>query len=95
MLDPVRESYRGDDELLIVNRSQDVQPLIDANRAFAEAAPSKHGQAAWRLAGRIPAVIAELWAKECGAGIGSQEFNAYVKRKLLDGDFAAFRVKGF
>jgi hypothetical protein len=92
---PVRETFHGDDERLIVRRTQDVQPLIDANRALAEVAPSKHGQAAWRLAGRIPAVIAELWATECGAGIGTQEFAAYVKRKLMSGDFAAFRVKGF
>jgi hypothetical protein len=51
------------------------------------------GQAAVRKIGSIPFVVADQWSRECGAGIGTKEFAAYCKRKLLDGDFAAFRIK--
>jgi len=83
------------DGKLIVNRSQNVQSLIDENKELSRTAPSMHGDAKFRLAGRIPAVIAEQWSRECGAAIGTKEFALYCKRKLMDGDFAAFRVKGF
>lgn len=90
----VSEKYSMDsDGLIRVTRSQDVQSLIDQNKHEAEAAPSMFGQAAVRKIGSIPFVIADQWSRECGAGIGTKEFAAYCKRKLLDGDFAAFRIK--
>lgn len=90
----VSEKYSmGSDGLIRVTRSQDVQSLIDQNKHEADAAPSMFGQAAVRKIGSIPFVIADQWSRECGAGIGTKEFAAYCKRKLLDGDFAAFRIK--
>jgi hypothetical protein len=90
----VSEKYSMDsDGLIRVTRSQDVQSLIDQNKHEAEAAPSMFGQAAVRKIGSIPFVVADQWSRECGAGIGTKEFAAYCKRKLLDGDFAAFRIK--
>lgn len=90
----VSEKYSMDsDGLIQVTRSQDVQSLIDQNKHEAEAAPSMFGQAAVRKIGSIPFVVADQWSRECGAGIGTKEFAAYCKRKLLDGDFAAFRIK--
>lgn len=91
----VRERMVEQDGLLHIQRSQDVQSLLDDNAQLASSAPSAHGDAKFRLAGRIPFVIAEQWSAECGAGIGTQEFAQYVKKKLLDGDFARLRVKGF
>ena len=35
-----------------------------------------------RLAGPIPFVVIEMWMKECGAKLGSQELNEYIKKKL-------------
>lgn len=90
----VSEKYSmGSDGLIRVTRSQDVQSLIDQNKHEADAAPSMFGQAAVRKIGSIPFVIADQWSRECGAGIGTKEFATYCKRKLLDGDFAAFRIK--
>ena len=90
----VSEKYSMDsDGLIRVTRSQDVQSLIDQNKHEAEAAPSMFGQAAVRKIGSIPFVVADQWSRECGAGIGTKEFAVYCKRKLLDGDFAAFRIK--
>lgn len=79
---------------LIVNRQQDVEGLIEQNKIEAELAPSMHGEAAVRKVGSIPFVVAEEWSRECGAGIGTKEFALYCKKKLMDGDFAAFRIKG-
>ena len=91
----VRERMFEEDGNLHISRSQDVKSLIDNNAALADIAPSMHGEAKFRLAGRIPFVIAEQWSTECGAGIGTKEFALYCKKKLMNGDFAAFRVKGF
>ena len=94
MLTDVSEKYNFDsDGTMRVTRSQDVQSLIDQNTHEADAAPSMFGQAAVRKIGSIPFVIAEAWSRECGAGIGTKEFAVYCKRKLMDGDFAAFRIK--
>ena len=94
MLTEVTEKYAFDsDGTMRITRSQDVQSLIDQNRHEADAAPSMFGQAAVRKIGSIPFVIAEAWSRECGAGIGTKEFVVYCKRKLMDGDFAAFRIK--
>lgn len=83
-----------EDGKLHVQRTQDVQAIIDKNKAEAEILPSMYGEAAWRKVGSIPFTVAEEWSKECGAGIGTKEFAVYCKRKLMDGDFAAFRIKG-
>lgn len=89
------ETATEQDGKLTFTRSQDVQTLIDRNRAEAEFMPSMHGQAAVRKVGSIPLVVAEEWARECGCAVGTAGFADHVKRKLADGDFAAFRIKGF
>lgn len=91
----VNERMIEQDGKLIVSRSQSVESLLDDNKALAEIAPSMHGDAAFRLVGRIPLVVAEQWAAECGEAVGTQGFAAHVRKKLADGDFARLRVKGF
>jgi hypothetical protein len=82
------------DGKLHIQRAQNVSDIIEQNKIEAGLAPSMHGDAKIRKVGSIPFVVAEQWSRECGAGIGTQEFAAYCKRKLMDGDFAAFRIKG-
>ena len=91
----VKERMFEQDGKLIVRRNQDVQSLLDENHELSTFAPSAHGDAKFRLAGRIPLVVAEQWSAECGEAIGTQGFAQYVRRKLADGDFAKLRVKGF
>lgn len=91
----VNERMLEQDGKLIISRHQDVQSLLDENKALADVAPSAHGDAKFRLAGRIPLVVAEQWSAECGEAIGTKAFAEYVRRKLADGDFARLRVKGF
>ena len=80
-------TYHTEDDKLIVQRSQDVQRILDFNKERNIDGHNRNSE--MRLAGSIPFVIAEMWAKECGAKIGSQEFLAYVKKKLLSGDFSS------
>lgn len=87
------ETYDFVDGKLVIKKSQDIQSLIDQNAYERENAPSMFGEMAMRKIGSIPLIVAEQWAKECGAGVGTKEFAAYAKRKLMDGDFAKFRIK--
>jgi hypothetical protein len=48
-----------------------------------------------RLAGSIPFVVIEMWMKECGAKIGSEELNAYIKKKLMSGDYGKLVANGY
>lgn len=91
----VTEQIVETDDKLIISRQQDVTSLLDEIKDLADVAPRSHGDAGFRLAGRIPLVVAELWSDECGAAIGTKEFAAFVRRKLMDGDFAKLRVKGY
>ena len=89
----VNETMLEADGKLIVKRYQDVQAILDNNQREAAELPSMYGQARHRKIGSIPFVVAEAWSRECGAGIGTVEFGEYCKRKLMDGDFAKFRIK--
>jgi len=82
------------DGKLHVQRKQDVESIIARNKFEAETAPSMYGDAAIRKVGSIPLTIAETWSRECGAAIGTREFALYCKKKLMDGENAAFRIKG-
>ena len=42
--------------------------------------------------GSIDMVTATNWAKECGCGIGTKEYNIYAKKKLMSGDFNKFKA---
>jgi hypothetical protein len=45
--------------------------------------------------GSVPFVLAEEWARESGTQIGTQEFAAYLKRKLSDPDYKNLLIKGY
>jgi len=92
--DGIRETIQVEDGRVWHRREQDLDDDLRWIRHLQDTAPSKHGDADWRHVGSIPLVIAEKWSRECGAAIGTREFMAYCKRKLMDGEFAAFRVRG-
>ena len=80
------------DGKLILKRTEDVSADIERAKFLSE---THRAGGDMRLAGTIPGVIAEQWAIECGAAIGTQEFAEYVRGKLLSGEFSKFVVKGF
>jgi len=54
-----------------------------------------HGDHAGRFVARVPLVVAEQWARECGANIGSVEFGLYMKKQINSSEWSKLRVKGY
>lgn len=88
----IHERTTVQDGKLIMLKTQDVS--ADLERAAMLRDTHRNG-GDMRLAGTIPAVVAETWARECGSAIGTAEFAEYVKGKLMNGEFAKLRVRGF
>lgn len=74
-----------------VSTTQECAPVLEAVHAAADL--PKDGP--FRYNGSIPAVLAQQWATECKAGIGTAEFNRYAKRKLSDIDNRKLLVNRF
>jgi hypothetical protein len=89
----IKERMFEEDGKLRILRSQDVQPILEANKRAQNTEIDRKSE--MRRAGSIPYVIAEQWSRECGAAIGTKEFGEYAKKKLMDGDWAKLRVRGF
>lgn len=89
----IKDKMIEDDGKLHIIRSQDVQPILDANQRARTSELNRHS--GLRHAGSVPMVVAEQWSRECGAAIGTKEFAGYVKKKLMDGDWAKLRIHGF
>jgi len=91
----IKEKMIEEDGKLHIVREQDVTEILKQTNYLRGVSPSRKGDANWRLAGRIPLVVAEQWSRECGAGIGTQEFGEYAKKKLKDSNYAYLRVRGY
>jgi hypothetical protein len=89
----LRTNYAVEDGKVIVNRQQDIQHILDFNK---ERNIEGHNRKSdMRLAGSIPFVVVEMWLKESGAKLGSQEFAEYVKKKLMSGEFSKLIANGY
>lgn len=91
----VKEKMIYEDDKLHIVREQDVSEILRQTHYLRENSPTRTREGNWRLAGRIPLVVAEQWSRECKAGIGSKEFAEYVKKKLKDSDYAYLKVRGY
>ena len=89
----VQTKYFDEDGKIIINRSQDIQPILEFNKQR-NIDGHKYGSD-MRLAGSIPFTVVEMWMRECGAKLGSQELNEYIKKKLMSGDFSKFVANGY
>ena len=84
----VQTKYFDEDGKIVINRSQDIQRILDFNK---ERNIDGHNRKSdMRLAGSIPFVVIEMWMKECGAKLGSQELNEYIKKKLMSVSLASW-----
>ena len=89
----VSTKYITEDDKLIINRSQDIQRILDFNK---ERNIEGHNRKSdMRLAGSIPFVVVEMWIRESGLKLGSQEFAEYVKKKLMSGEFNKLIANGY
>lgn len=77
-----------------VSRTQDVEAILKRNHELSTVLPNHAGDYRWRYVGEVPLVICEQWQKECGAAMGTAEFQEYAKKKLRDPDFKKLLVKG-
>lgn len=78
---------------LVVNRVQDVEGILDRNKALQNAQQKWAGD--FRHIGTIPNVILEKWINESGHNIlawSNEEFGQFIKRKLRDPDNAWLRT---
>ncbi len=93
MQSQIKTTVHEEDGKLIINRSQDIQRILDFNK---ERNIEGHNRKSdMRLAGSIPFVVVEMWLKESGAKLGSQEFAEYVKKKLMSGDYGKLIANGY
>ena len=86
----------GDPGQVVVRRSQDVEAILDANKALqGEAQDTRRG---WHHVAEIPCVILERWLNEewqrgnRALKLFSREFDALVFRKLRDPDWQWLRT---
>lgn len=73
-------------------KTQNVQQILDAAKDAADTLKPNTGPAGGKYLGTVPVLIAQQWAKECGAVVGSREWAKYAKDKLKDGTWARLRV---
>jgi hypothetical protein len=73
-------------------KTQNVQAVLDAAKDAADTLKPNTGPVGGKYLGTVPVLIAQQWAKECGASVGSREWAKYAKTKLKDGTWARLRV---
>lgn len=91
----IKTNISEDEGKLIVNRTQDVDPLLEHINNLRNSDIKDSKEMKMRYVGEIPLVLAELWASECGARLGSPEHLEYCSKKLKDPDYKKLLVKGF
>lgn len=93
MKDVLQTRIKQEDDKVVVSRSQDVQAILDYNKEKQIAGTKAHSE--MRHVGQIPFVVVEMWLRESGLKLGSQEFAEYVKKKLMSGEYSKLLVHGY
>lgn len=76
---------------LVIHKQEDVDPVLHAVRV-ARDAPGAPMSDSWHIA-TLPTVLIEKWLNEEGLQLSDREaVRDMIKRKLLSGEFNAFRV---
>ena len=89
----VQTRYFDEDGKIIIQRTQDVQRILDFNK---ERNIDGHNRKSdMRLAGSIPFVVIELWVRESGCKLGSSEFLEYCKKQLMSGNYSKLIANGY
>ena len=89
----VQTRYFDEDGKIIIQRTQDVQRILDFNK---ERNIDGHNRKSdMRLAGSIPFVVIEQWERESGCKLGSPEFLEYCKKQLMSGNYSKLIANGY
>lgn len=90
----VTKRFFSEDGTLHVVKQQDVEGALEAIKEL-QGAPKNSGQIEHgRHIGSVPVLLAYQFMKECGAAIGTPEWNAYAAKKLRTAEYAHLRVHG-
>lgn len=82
-----------DDGKLVIHKKTDPTAVIENVKALRQAEENKAFQNNWHLA-RIDKHVLEKWVKEAGLTFDDREaIRDLLKKKLLDSNNAAFRVR--
>ena len=85
----------GNDKKITFERVQDVEPILDANKAAQNERQTPDG---FHYVGEIPNVILERWLNEeyvrgnTSLTLGSHEFNQIIMRKLRSSEWQWLRT---
>lgn len=86
----IGERFFEDDGKIIHQRVFDNQGALDDAAALRSAGLGTTGES--RLVGRVPMNIVNDWLKEAGVRWDDPAAKDVIRRKMLSGDFDAFRV---
>lgn len=84
----IRTYTKLDGDNIIVKREQDVEPIIEANKAIQNLPQKRAGT--FRHVGCVPNIILEQWMRDEGVDLlrmNKHEFGKFIKRKLNDPDY--------
>jgi hypothetical protein len=85
------ERFFTDDGRLVHHRQFDAEPHMERAR-LAREAPQQPMSDSWHVAS-IPAWLITIWAKEAGVRWDDPALKDVIRRKLMSGEYAAFRVR--
>lgn len=89
-----QERTYHDGQKVVVHKAQVIDPLINAIPAYSDMANAQDHvkRVNRRYLGSVDMITAQNWAKECGSAVGTKEFSAYAKKKLMNNEFAKFKA---
>lgn len=89
-----RIHYDDLEDKLTIERVQDVQPIIEANKRDMDFDNRRHKSETMNLYARVPLIMLEKWAKDNGISYYELMNNDKLLKSFLnDPDNAAFRVR--
>jgi len=87
----IAEQVIEDGSKITIVETHDFSPVLKSADALRKSGQTGFGES--RLVGRIPMALISQWCRDAGVRWDDIEArDELLKRKLLDGDFAAFRV---
>lgn len=75
-----------------IHTEQDCDDTLAAVHAAGDLIPRHTKVGGARYAGSVPVVQALIWAKECGAAVGTREWAEYANRKMNGGGFEKLKA---
>jgi hypothetical protein len=87
--------FDHDGDKTIVETTQDVEPILESNKALQTAGDGYNADRDLRRIASIPLVVAQKWMKDDGVNflaLNRREKTAYLRRKLNDPEYAYLRT---